>query len=114
MLITSLILGAALLVGGGLVVTFWNNIIGWLKRAIAKVQQVINKAVYGSKMFIRQLTKGFRQTSKHYAKDHNDRWHETVTTKEIDASEVPPEIRKMALRNMDADITDQLALKLSS
>jgi hypothetical protein len=112
MLIASLIIGAALLVGGSLLVSFWNNVIGWLKRAIAKVQQVINKAVYGMKLFIRQLSNGFRETSKHYSKDDNNRWNETVTTREVSANEVPPEIRKMAAHNKDRDITNELALKL--
>lgn len=112
MLIASLIIGAALLVGGSLLVSFWNNVIGWLKRAIEKVQQVINKAVYGMKLFIRQISSGFRKVSKHYSKDDNNRWNETVTTREVSANEVPPEIRKMAMYGRDSDITSELALKL--
>lgn len=113
MIITSLIIGAALLVGGTLVATFWNDVISWLKRAIRKVGELINKAVYGTKLFIRSLGKSYQETSKHYAKDYNGRWNETVTTREVSADEVPPEIRKMAQRGMERDITNELALKLT-
>jgi len=113
-LITSLIIGAALLLGGSLLVKFWNNVIDWLKRAISKVQQVIQKAVYGTKLFIRKVAAGFFQTSKHYSKDHSNRWHETVTTRQIAASDVPPEIRNMAQAHYDTDITDELAAKLNA
>lgn len=112
MIITSLIVATTLLVGGTLIVTFWNETISWLKRSIQKVQEWIQRTIYGTKLFLRKMGNGFQETSKHYVKDHNDRWNETVTTREVSADQVPPEIRQMAQMGVDRDITNELAAKL--
>ncbi|MCI3923531.1 hypothetical protein MO973_25215 [Paenibacillus sp. TRM 82003] len=114
MIITSLIIGAALLVGGSLIARFWNDIIGWLKRGIEKVKTMIRTAVYGTKVFVRKMREAVQEISKHYAKDRDNRWNETVVTREVSESEVPPEIRAMAQRGRETDITDQLAMQLSA
>ena len=45
MILSALIMGATLVVGGSLIVAYWNNIIDWLKRAITKVQSLVNHVV---------------------------------------------------------------------
>ena len=114
MILSALIMGATLVVGGSLIVAYWNNIIDWLKRAITKVQSLVNHVVYGTKVFIQKINEGIKEISKHYSQDEYGRWKETVVTREIPASEVPEEIRKKAkYMNELVDITDELELQLS-
>lgn len=114
MILSTIIMGAVCVAGVGLLATYWNNIIDWLKRAIKKVQSVINHVVYGTKVFIQKIKEGIKEISKHYSQDEYGRWKETIVTREIPASEVPEEIRKKAkYYNEQVDITNELELQLS-
>ncbi len=114
MILSAIIMGAACVAGVGLVATYWNNIVDWLKRAIVKVQNVIKGVVYGTKVFIQKIKEGIKEISKHYSQDENGRWKETVVTREVPESEVPEEIRmKARVMNQQVDITDELELQLS-
>lgn len=112
MILTTLLLGAGLLVGGTLVASFWNEIVDWLKRAVVKVKQMIDMAVYGTKVFIKKMYEAIKEISKHYSQDKYGQWHETVVTREVPENQVPPEIRAMAERDRERDITDKLELQL--
>ena len=112
MLLVGLILGAAVIVGA--LAGFWNDIVDWLKRAINKVKEVIQHVVYGTKVFVKKFKEAIKEISKHYSQDEVGRWKETIVTREIPESEVPPEIRaKAAQRNEEVDITKELELQLS-
>lgn len=113
MILTSLLIGAALIAGGTLIASFWNEIVDWLKRAVVKVKQMIRMAVYGTKVFIRKMAEAIKEISKHYSQDQQGRWHETVVTREVDESQVPPEIRAMAASGRETDITQKLELQLN-
>lgn len=112
MILTSILIGAALIAGGSLIKRFWNDILAWLKRAVQKVKQIIKVAVYGTKVFIEKIGQGFREISKHYSKQDNNQWIETVVTREVSASEVPPEIRVKAQQRKETDITNELEMEL--
>lgn len=112
MLLTALITGAALIAGVGILATYWNNIIDWLKRAITKVAEVVSATVYGSKVLIRKISEGIKEISKHYSKDSLGRWQETIVTKTIPENEVPKEIREKAESCYEYDLTDELELQL--
>lgn len=112
MILTALLTGAALIVGAGLLASYWNNLVDWLNRAIAKVVEVVRASVYGAKVLIRKISEGLKEISKHYSKDELGRWQETIVTKTIPASEVPEEIRKKAESCYEYDITDELELQL--
>ncbi|MDU2688968.1 hypothetical protein QJR60_11420 [Paraclostridium sordellii] len=114
MILTSIILGTAFILGTGLIVAYWNNLLDWVKRAIHKVKEVINQVVYGSKVFIKKMEEAIKEISKHYSQDELGRWKETIVSREIPASEVPAEIREKAVyMNQEVDITNELELKLS-
>lgn len=103
----------AVIVGGGLLAAFWEDILGFLKKAIRKVQQVVEGVLYGSKVLIRKLSDGFKEISRHYSK-LGDVWQETTVTRTVSASQVPEDIRKRAERCDELDITDELEMELQS
>jgi hypothetical protein len=113
MILTSLLLGAALIAGGSLIATFWNDIVSWLKRGIQKVKEIVKVAVYGTKVFIRKTREAIEEISKHYSKDRSGRWNETIITREVSEHEVPAEIRQMAQRGRETDITHKLEMQLT-
>lgn len=114
MLLVGLILGATIIAGSGILVGFWNDMVDWLKRAINKVKEVIQHVVFGTKVFVKKIKEAIKEISKHYSKDEVGRWKETIVTREIPESEVPPEIiAKAAQMNQEVDITEELELQLS-
>lgn len=113
MILTSIILGAVLTAGVvGIVAAFWNNIISFLKKAIDKVKQIVEGIVYGCKVFLQKLKEGVKEISRHYSKV-DGHWQETIVTKTIPESEVPPEILARANSTEELDITDELELQLA-
>jgi len=112
MILTSVILGAVLTAGViGIVATFWNDIIAFLKNAVEKVKQVVAGVVYGCKVFVKKLSEGVREISRHYSKV-DGYWQETTVTKTISEREVPPEILERAKNQEELDITNELELQL--
>ena len=55
MILTSLICGAAIIAGIGIIAAFWNDLISFLKKALQKVQQLVEGIVYGCKVFVKKL-----------------------------------------------------------
>lgn len=112
MILTTLLFGATVLLGAGLIATFWNNITEWLKKAVQKVKEIVNAVVVGAKIFIKKIGEGFKEISKHYSKK-GIKWQETIVTKEISASEVPDEIKQKA-GLVETDITSDYELALQN
>lgn len=113
MILTTLLFGAAVVAGVGLVALFWNELIDFLKKAVSKVKKMVAGIVYGFKVFVRKIREGVKEISKHYSKVDNH-WEETTVTREIPESEVPPEILKRANANTEIDITDELEMELKN
>lgn len=113
MILTTLLTVAVIATGIGLLATFWNDMVSWLKRAVAKVKEIVGIASYGFTVFVRKIREGLKEISKHYSKKQN-KWQETIVTKEIDESEVPDEIRAKASMSYDTEITDMLQNELSA
>lgn len=113
MILTTLLLGAGLLLGGSLLTQFWNDIINWLQRAVEKVADVISGVVYGCTIFIKKFLEGAQEISKHYSKTNDGKWEETIVTKQISEDQVPEEIRRKAIYNQEVDFTKELELKLA-
>lgn len=113
MILTTLLFGATLLIAGGILKEFWEDIFNWLKRAVDKVTEVIVGVVYGCTIFIKKLLDGAQEISKHYSKNNDEKWEETVVTRQISEDQVPQEIRKKAVYNKEVDFTKELELKLA-
>ena len=64
MILTSLICGAAIIAGIGIIAAFWNDLVNFLKKALQKVQQLVEGIVYGCKVFVKKLQEGVKEISR--------------------------------------------------
>lgn len=116
MILTSIILGAVTVTGlVGIVATFWNDIIDFLKKGIEKVRQVVKGIIYGSKVFIQKIRGIVRVITRYYSRnDELDCWEETTYTRPVSESEVPPNIREKYERTKEeeVDITNETEEKM--
>lgn len=113
MILSAIILGATLIAGATIVATFWNEITTWLRNTITKVKQMIDGVVYGAKVFVKKISEGIQEISKHYSKN-GQKWTETISTREVSESEVPEDIRRKAYLNTETDITSEYEMVLNS
>ena len=113
MILTALLLTVGVIAGIGIVATFWNDMVDFLKSAIEKVKNLISGVVYGFKVFIKKLAEGVKEISRHYSKVEQH-WEETTITRTISENYVPPEILKRAESSNEVDITDELEMQLES
>ncbi len=114
MILTSIILGAVITAAAvGIVRAFWEDILSFLKKAVNRVKQMVAGILYGSKVFIRKLSEGVREISRHYSKV-DEHWEETTVTRTVPASEVPEEFLKKAGYDVELDITDEMELQLET
>ena len=111
MILTGLIIGAAVIAGVGLLARFWSEMTSWLKRAIEKVKEIIGAVSYGVTVFVRKMGEGLKEISKHYTKKNNQ-WEEHIVSRIIPESEVPKEIRERASYSYDTDVTEDLENQL--
>ena len=115
MVASSIIIGAALLVGTGLVIAFWNSIITYLKAAIAKVSKAIHAVILGVRVFLRKISDGIIQITKNYSQNaETKKWKETIVKRKLNENEVPKDIRDRIIMEDEFDITDELELQLAS
>lgn len=110
-----LLLSAALISG---LIMFWQNIVGWIKKAAEKIKQVLGFAPDGTRTFITQTTEGLKNRSKYYYKEQiTKEWKEVVYTKSVDESEVPADILAKVRRekiNMEVSTTEELRLAINA
>ena len=62
-LLIALALSGALITG---LLVFWKNIVGWIKKAVNKIKEVLGLTPDGTRTFITQAVDGFRNKSKYY------------------------------------------------
>jgi cell shape-determining protein MreC len=102
----------------GALIAFWKEIVEWIKKAVNKIKEVLKVAVEGVRTFIVKTREGLQNKSKYYNKNKlTSEWEETVYTKKVDESEVPPEIlAKVRISTIDIDIstTEELQLAISA
>ena len=110
-----LLLSAALIAG---LLMFWQNIIGWIKKAVEKIKQVLGVVPDGTRTFITQTADGLKNRSKYYYKEQvTKEWKEIVYTKSVDESEVPADILAKVRReeiNVEVSTTDELRLVINA
>lgn len=107
----------AVLAAGVILAAYWANICNWIQKAVTKIKEVLGVAVQGTRTFIMKTKDGLQNKSKYYNEDKlTGEWQETVYTKIVDESEVPPEIlAKVRVQKIDIEIqtTEELKLVLS-
>ena len=113
MIATALILGAGVLIGGGLITKYWNKIVSVLKSVITKLKAKIKGILMGSSVFIKKLGDKFQNRTKHYSKDEVGKWKETIVTYEQSENEVPEKYRNYATMDDEFDLTPELELQLA-
>jgi hypothetical protein len=114
-----MMISVALIVGAGIIVgvaaIFWNNIISYLKKAIQRVQEVIQAVILGVRVFLRKTSDGIMQITKNYSQDQETkRWKETVVRRTLNEDEVPREKRNRLVMDEEFDISEELEMKLQS
>lgn len=115
MIATTLILGAGLLIGIGLVVKFWNNIISYMKKAIPKVQEAIRIAVDGCRVGLRKTTDAIQQVTRFFSQNRETKvWTETIARRTLEENEIPEEHRERLILEGEFDVSDELEMKLRS
>lgn len=110
-----LALTVAFIVG---LVTFWKNIVEWIKKAVNKIKEVLGLTPDGTRTFITRAVDGFKNKSKYYYKSKvTSEWEEVVYTKAVDESEVPPDIL-LKVRNqatgVEVSTTEELKLTINA
>ena len=96
----------ALALGGVVVATNWQEIEGWLKEFLPKLQDALKKTGivdYAAKLFSSIEGNIVRLVHKLYYKE-NGKWVEKTTVREIDESEVPA-WAKEGLAAKESDVT---------
>ena len=112
MILTSLIMGAVVVVAATALAVFWNDIISWLKRTINKVKEIIRGIHCGVNIFIKKVREAVTEISKHYAKNGMV-WEETTVIKKLQYSELPDEIKaKLKRDDYEYDQTEELQREL--
>ena len=105
------ILAVATVAIGVVCAVFWENIVGWLKKAANKIKEKLNKIVYGTKVLATKIAGKLKKISKNYVRNGTE-WEEYVLTKEVEEDEVPEFIKALEEGN-EMDITHELELKLA-
>lgn len=108
-------LGLGALIGGVLLVAFWDEIVDWLKKLVSKLKEVFSsvkkKIAHAAGAFIQRVENGlaaFRH--KLYYKEEGQ-WVEETTTRKIKESEVPASIRAR-ISEQENEVTDEVEAEL--
>ena len=107
--------GLALLVGGALIVAYWDDIVDWLKDFIPKVVQFFRdlpkKIAHAAAVFIERVEKGLAAIRHKLYYKEEGQWVEETTTRQVKESEVPDFI-KNKIRSQEEDITEEMEMEL--
>ena len=112
MLWGALLCGAAIAVGVGIFTVFWDDLRDFLTKAAAKARQLADGVVYGCRVFLKKLWEGVQEISRHYYKV-GQHWEEAEFTRQVPASEVPPELLSRVNANAELDITEEMEMQLN-
>ena|GEM_PF-1735627 len=97
---------------------YWKMILEWIKKAVDKIKEVLGIAVQGTRTFIERVIDGFQNKAKYYNENKmTGEWEETVYTKKVDVSEIPPEIlAKVSVKglNIEVSTTEELRLVITA
>lgn len=113
-MIGTLLLLTGVIVGGGIIAAFWNEIVNWMKRILEKVKTVIQGTVEGFKIFFTRMQGMGKEISKNYVKV-GTKWQETIVEKTVEISEIPREyLDKMTVSEKEYDFTSELERQLTT
>ena len=99
------------LIGGVLLVAFWDEIVNWLKDLIPKIQQAFQAIAHAAAAFIEKVEKTLAAIRHKLYYKENGQWIEETTTRKIEVSEVPERIRRK-LGYGEEEITEEVEAEL--
>lgn len=101
-----------------LLAVYWQNIIEWIKKAVNKIKDVLGVVVEGTRTFIMRTHDGLKNKAIYYHRNKiTKEWEEITYQKDVDESEVPPEIlAKVNAQELDVEVstTKELQLEISA
>lgn len=106
------------IVGGVLLVAYWNEIVDWLRNLVEKLRGVFRsmskKIAHAAAGFVERVESGLAAIRHKLYYKEEGQWIEETTTRKIDENEVPASIRAK-IRWQEEEITDELEqeMKLS-
>lgn len=118
-MIPFIVLGAVLLTGAGAVaiISFWDKIKDFLKKAYEKIKKVVQGTIIGVATYLQSysISDGIKAFQKFYSKKSNGKYVETTVERELDECDLPPEIlAKLKKANGNqVDISKELEMELS-
>ena len=116
-MIPVLLAGLAGVIGGMIVVHYWDDIVNWLKDFLPKVKEYfenLKTKLAHAAVMVAEKVKDAYVAIKHklYYKEEGQ-WMEQTTTRQISEDEVPPFIRdKIAAQEQEVDITAEIENEL--
>lgn len=114
-MISMVLVGLAGLVGGALVVAYWDEIVDWLADFIPRVRQVFSTAMHNvahaAGMFVQKVKDAYAKIMHKLYYKEEGKWVEETTSREIKESEVPPWIRNK-ISAQERDMTDEFESKM--
>lgn len=111
-MIPFLILGAATIIGFGVIAEFFKKILNSLKTMAHKVVEVIKGQIIGTKVALQNNSGMYVEKAKYYSKEA-DKFKETIMVKHISVQDIPSEYLQKFQGNSELDITNDLELQLS-
>ena len=110
-----LLAGLAILVGGALIVAFWDDIVNWLKDFIPKVAQFFRdlpkKIAHAAAMFIERVENGLAAIRHKLYYKEEGQWVKETTTRKVKEDEIPPHIRRK-ISMQEEEITQEMSEEL--
>lgn len=104
------------LLGGLIVVAFWDEITNWLKELIPKVKAAFSRIAHGAKVFGKRVKNAAVHIIHRLFYRENGKLFEEVTKREIEESELPAWAAEM-IGTQETDITrpmeEELQMTLS-
>ena len=97
---------------------FWQNLVGWLRKSIDKIKQVLNRTIIGAEVFLEKVDGMYRESSYHYSKTDEGQWRRDTVVKQklISSADVPADILAKAqyvTEGQRIDISDTLEQQLA-
>ena len=112
MITFGLILGA--IATGAAILSFWDDLVNFAKECYYKLKSIVSGILEGFKAFVKWVGGKIQEIIKSYSRV-GKQWQETTTTRVIDESEVPEDIRKRAKARQDeVDVTQELEMQMSN
>lgn len=110
------LVGLAGLVGGALIVAYWDDIVDWLADFLPKVKAAFANAVrniaHAAAMFVQKVKDAYAKIMHKLYYKEEGQWIEETTTREINESEVPPWIRNK-ISAQERDMSEEFEQKLN-